>query len=952
MIEIPIPVKADLDRGIRKTYLDTVFATEDDKAHRFDVALYRGNEPVTLPSGASVSAYFIRYSDNGTLPMTGEANGNTVSVTLTKACYNKSGAFALIIKVIENGVTSTVFYGEGSMFVSRTDTLIDTENVIPSLDELLAMVAVMENATADATTATASASAAAKDANEAAQRANTEAAAAQGWAEATATAVTLEAGEDADVKLTTAASGAKELEIYIPRGESGVYVGTEEPTDPTVQVWIDPDGEPDELPSGVTPDEIQTAVDSYLTEHPVTSGATEAQAAQIQKNKEDIAQLKKNGTGGTAASVIDKPLIMQNIGVLYDNPEGYDYIAWCPGNLRYDPNLDKYVSMVYGSTQHVNGTTALFVSYIDPKTYEATVPVRCYTDNGSTAMVGSTAFWIDDDGTYKMLYKYTDNKTYLYTSTDGGINWVKGDAVSGFSGSPWGITKLSNGRLIFGDDQTKVGIYYSDNGGVNWTQVIPGTAGGDYEAEACILELEPGKLIAIARYSMSGIGYSVSGSSEPAIVSFSEDYGTTWTAWKKSATITNMNASTCAGYVHNGRVDVFAASRWYWKGNAANDDYTNTGKTGAITHYTATVENALQDNFTNAGILTYANAYGSGSSQDFHSPALAVKGDDVLLMWFDRIYPYTNEVTSHYFARGSASCMDYAPKDDLVSVIFPYSSAQVKKLLAQQYADLITKVNEAILSGGLINPDNPNDPDAVVSYIMDGVVLNFNFLDTSKQDTTAMTLTDTINGVVGTFKTANNGSTTVSEFPAVRDNSMEYAQLVLPANTLSEFITDDPHAMTVEFSIFYESVDEWSGKTSNGSYTGVHAAAFYSNGGGANSMRICSNEMIPLFADNSGSNVNSRDSAFKTNIYSLNQPNVLHHCAVTMAADGTTTYYKNGEITAGPAVIHSSFAKWAAVNLTRGFTFNGPFKSARIYKRALTADEVMNNYKYELNSIK
>lgn len=298
MIEIPIPVRADLDRGIRKTYLDTVFATEDDKAHRIDVALYRGNEPITLPSGASVSAYFIRYSDNGTLPLTGVFSGNVASVTLTKACYNKSGAFALIIKVVENGVTSTVFYGEGSMFVSRTDTLIDDENIIPSLDELLAMVAVMENATEEAATATASASTAAAAANNAAQRANTEADAAQGWADATATVETLEAGEDADVTLSTAASGAKVLGFSIPRGESGVYVGNEEPTDPTVQVWIDPDGEADEMPDGVSTEDLQAAVNAYLDAHPVTSGATAQQAAQIQKNKEAIQELQQNGTGG------------------------------------------------------------------------------------------------------------------------------------------------------------------------------------------------------------------------------------------------------------------------------------------------------------------------------------------------------------------------------------------------------------------------------------------------------------------------------------------------------------------------------------------------------------------------------------------------------------------------------------------------------------------------------
>lgn len=307
MLEIPIPVRADLDRSIKKTYLDTIFATEDDKAHRFDVSLYLDKKPLELPSGASVSAYFIRYCDNGTLPLTGEASGNVASVTLTKACYNKSGAFALIIKVLEGDVTSTVFYGEGSMFVSRTDTLIDTENVIPSLEELLAMVDVMEKATAESQTATASATKAAEDANKAAQWANEEAEAAQGWADATTTTVTLEAGEDADVNLSTAESGAKVLEFSIPRGESGVYIGPDEPTDPTVQVWIDSDGEADELPSGVTPEEIQAAVDSYLDENPVTPGATAEEAAQIQANTEAINELNTainnlSGSGGLTQS--------------------------------------------------------------------------------------------------------------------------------------------------------------------------------------------------------------------------------------------------------------------------------------------------------------------------------------------------------------------------------------------------------------------------------------------------------------------------------------------------------------------------------------------------------------------------------------------------------------------------------------------------------------------------
>lgn len=214
MIEIPIPVRADLDKGIKKKYLDTIFATEDNKAHRFDVALYRNNEPLELPSGATVSAYFIRYCDNGTLALTGTISGNVASVTLTKACYSKGGAFALIIKALAGDEVTTVFYGEGSMFVSRTDTVIDTENVIPSLDDLLAQIAVMENATADANTATGNAGRAADDANEAADRANTAAVQIEG--------MTVSAVDGTSAKATiTEVNGVKHITFTLQKGVDG-----------------------------------------------------------------------------------------------------------------------------------------------------------------------------------------------------------------------------------------------------------------------------------------------------------------------------------------------------------------------------------------------------------------------------------------------------------------------------------------------------------------------------------------------------------------------------------------------------------------------------------------------------------------------------------------------------------------------------------------------------------
>lgn len=50
----------------------------------------------------------------------------------------------------------------------------------------------------------------------------------------------------------------------------------------------------------ISPEQIQGAVNNYLDENPVTSGATAEQAAQIEANTAAIAELKENGSGATA----------------------------------------------------------------------------------------------------------------------------------------------------------------------------------------------------------------------------------------------------------------------------------------------------------------------------------------------------------------------------------------------------------------------------------------------------------------------------------------------------------------------------------------------------------------------------------------------------------------------------------------------------------------------------
>ena len=50
--------------------------------------------------------------------------------------------------------------------------------------------------------------------------------------------------------------------------------------------------------NGVNQDNINVAIENYLIEHPVASGATVEQAAQIQTNKNDIADIINNKLDG------------------------------------------------------------------------------------------------------------------------------------------------------------------------------------------------------------------------------------------------------------------------------------------------------------------------------------------------------------------------------------------------------------------------------------------------------------------------------------------------------------------------------------------------------------------------------------------------------------------------------------------------------------------------------
>ena len=163
--------RVDVDAEIQMTPLKSLYASGDKDAHIFELSFYRGAQEMDL-SGASAQGYFIR-ADGYTVPIVGAISGNVVSLTLSEACYYIVGNFNLIIKVSIGESRKSVFWGNGYVVRSMTDAIVDEENVIPSLDELLAQIASAEAAAKAANTAATNANNATKAAQTATTNANT-----------------------------------------------------------------------------------------------------------------------------------------------------------------------------------------------------------------------------------------------------------------------------------------------------------------------------------------------------------------------------------------------------------------------------------------------------------------------------------------------------------------------------------------------------------------------------------------------------------------------------------------------------------------------------------------------------------------------------------------------------------------------------------------------------------
>ena len=230
MILTTLEFTTDLRRGTQMEVLHNAFMVGDQEAHRFVVALVNPDRGGTVSlTGAGVQGFFVRRGDDSTVVINGESDGNKAIVTLPAACYAVPGRFSFIMRVSMGDTVHSVLWCDGVISRSRTDTLIDPGDVVPTLDELLGRISVLEAVTEAASDivvrdeeAAGSATAAAKEAAAAAATATEASTQAQSAATTSQNAAleAMDADQSARAAANRAADSEEEAAVYAQRAEA------------------------------------------------------------------------------------------------------------------------------------------------------------------------------------------------------------------------------------------------------------------------------------------------------------------------------------------------------------------------------------------------------------------------------------------------------------------------------------------------------------------------------------------------------------------------------------------------------------------------------------------------------------------------------------------------------------------------------------------------------------
>ena len=217
-------LKSDLKKPVHVKQLSGNLFSGDNQGNKITVEVLDNGSPATLSGG--VTGYIIR-PDNATLTVTGSISGNKASIVLPASAYMVVGDVSIVVKV----GTTTVGACTSYVYRTTTDTLVDPGQVVPSIEELLALIGDTTAAKDAANTAASLANTKAELADTKATLADTKAGLANTAAGAANTAaekidnmtvsvVALAEGEAPTVTITEV-NGHKHITFGVPKGDTG-----------------------------------------------------------------------------------------------------------------------------------------------------------------------------------------------------------------------------------------------------------------------------------------------------------------------------------------------------------------------------------------------------------------------------------------------------------------------------------------------------------------------------------------------------------------------------------------------------------------------------------------------------------------------------------------------------------------------------------------------------------
>ena len=471
------------------------------------------------------------------------------------------------------------------------------------------------------------------------------------------------------------------------------------------------------------------AVDDWLDDHPEATTTVQDGSITIAKLASDVVEAIEDG-GKTP------PVQWIAQGLMRDAKLTFQGWAHC---IRYDAELGKAIGIVMGSGSAHGTSLPLYRVTIDDNGYMSDYEaITFYDTDGTTPYTLSEGYLTClcrlTDGSY--ITQCQTDITGLFKSTDKCKTFTR-FAISGLASACqlFGMVQLTTGRIIAkcnGRAANASTFAYSDNLGVTWTETSPlnlsglGTPPHSSESyqfgEPNIIEFSDGKLLAIGRASNNAKSSTggVRAHKEGAVISYSNDHGGTWSTPVWSTTITDMTACNASSCFANGVYHVALSTRYTYTA-----DPTGTRRYSAMLYHWAKEEDAKADNWSTAVVIDYGHWTAEATTPtDSGYPSIWLdKANNMHVVWYDGDGSGSANGANWRLATANIANNYDLQNEGSGSYVVGYSQKQVEALLLAQKRYLMQNIVDLYEKIGELPPDS-GDYDGSL-YITDGLTHYF-----------------------------------------------------------------------------------------------------------------------------------------------------------------------------------------------------------------------------------